>query len=289
MSNPNNTENINDELVVLSLEESKNNESAFSRFCQNRKDCQNEKCTFAHSVSELKPLSCRYKTSCRNKDAKFRKCRFIHLDENVNEYCDRLSLLDEKPLEVTKTFQHKSKIPFNERKVDYVQDRNKVKSYSKYNKNDRTSKKMISTSMFPELNIRTNSNQVDTTIKNVVNLGYTNFNIEISNRIDTEIINIVLGSYLNFLNSLLNKYELANFFKLDNKDQEKLKFICFEDGVEIRSVLKGKTIKNLNSRINGKVSGWDLINKIQSIIEKMDEFRIQNIVVNSDKSLDIYI
>jgi hypothetical protein len=59
-----------------------------SRFCNTflkGEKCERRCCGFAHSESEIHPVACSYHSNCKKGD-----CYFIHPEENVKMYCDRM-------------------------------------------------------------------------------------------------------------------------------------------------------------------------------------------------------
>jgi hypothetical protein len=282
------------EIQELQLDENKTNdqkrlESKFSRFCQDRKECENSECTFAHSIDQLTPLKCKFENECRNIDTKFRKCYYFHPKETKESYIQRLDLLKPKFIDSIKStdFIKKDKSKYTKNK-DTKQLGTKslpFKSQKQTEYNIRQSFKQT----FPELQVKTSKNNIQDVLNKLLKMGFRNFNLEIIESQDTEIINLIFSSYINFMNEILNKYGFTNLYKMDQEDKEKLNFTFVENGITIRAINKDKTIKNINTKINNKLSGLDFLNKLQSILETINEFKIDNIVINSDKTLDINI
>ena len=70
--------------------EKKVNPNMYTMMCKNileRGECKRGKCTFAHTIDQLRPVKCKYDNKCVNK-----KCTFIHSKENKDQYFKRLNI-----------------------------------------------------------------------------------------------------------------------------------------------------------------------------------------------------
>jgi hypothetical protein len=58
------------------------------------KKCPRKICYFAHSKDELELVKCFFGISCRHINDKTKLCKFIHPNETVDEYMDRIKQLN---------------------------------------------------------------------------------------------------------------------------------------------------------------------------------------------------
>ncbi len=57
----------------------------------NKKNCNKVNCNYAHSKSELRIRKCLFGDDCIYKHSKNKMCKFIHPDETVESYNNRIS------------------------------------------------------------------------------------------------------------------------------------------------------------------------------------------------------
>ena len=70
--------------------EEKVNPNMYTMMCKNIMDkgeCKRSKCTFAHTIEQLRPVTCKFDERCVNE-----KCSFIHSKESKDEYFERLNI-----------------------------------------------------------------------------------------------------------------------------------------------------------------------------------------------------
>lgn len=70
--------------------EEKVNPNMYTMMCKNildKGECKRGKCTFAHTIDQLRPVTCKFDNKCVNK-----KCTFIHSKETKEEYFKRLNI-----------------------------------------------------------------------------------------------------------------------------------------------------------------------------------------------------
>ena len=82
--------------------EEKINPNMYTMMCKNileRGECKRGKCTFAHTIDQLRPVKCKYDHKCVNK-----KCTFIHSKETKEQYFKRLNISHLKAKEQVKCF-----------------------------------------------------------------------------------------------------------------------------------------------------------------------------------------
>jgi hypothetical protein len=60
-----------------------------TKMCRNI-DCKKVGCTYAHSETELQIRKCLFGNECIYKDSKNNTCKYIHPNESVNEYNNRV-------------------------------------------------------------------------------------------------------------------------------------------------------------------------------------------------------
>jgi hypothetical protein len=76
-------------------------DNKFTRMCWNC-NCENPNCTYAHTISELRIVGCKYGKCCnlvrfekltkKYENIQKRKCYFIHPGEKEEEYIERLNI-----------------------------------------------------------------------------------------------------------------------------------------------------------------------------------------------------
>lgn len=67
------------------------NERAYTKMCSHMLEkgiCERNKCSFAHTIEQLRPLKCKYDDKCINE-----RCTFIHTREDKDEYCKRMNIV----------------------------------------------------------------------------------------------------------------------------------------------------------------------------------------------------
>lgn len=83
------SDNVNNVSTDDEIEE-KVNPNMYTMMCKNildKGECKRNKCTFAHTVEQLRPITCKFNNRCVNK-----KCTFIHTKETKEDYFKRLNL-----------------------------------------------------------------------------------------------------------------------------------------------------------------------------------------------------
>lgn len=66
------------------------NDKVYTMMCRNiieNGTCNRSKCTFAHTIEQLRPVTCKFDEKCVNK-----KCTFIHTKETKDDYVKRMGL-----------------------------------------------------------------------------------------------------------------------------------------------------------------------------------------------------
>jgi hypothetical protein len=81
---------------VLKNPNSKKQNPVHSKMCMkilSNQECHSRTCNYAHVVEELKPVECVFKNQCKFK--KSSKCEFIHPNETLPEFLQRLEYVKE--------------------------------------------------------------------------------------------------------------------------------------------------------------------------------------------------
>lgn len=241
----------------------KDNNYAYTKFCQNESECKVENCTYAHTLDQFKPTKCNYGEGCR---LKFKNCKFIHPTESNLDYCKRNNI----------------KYPGEEKKEEVIIHK------PLYKPSPKTSPKQDNNDKAPrffdnkfDITIFSNKKNLPRLIDRVIRMGYTNFGVNILKDYenDTKILINDKRDIISYLNNTLSKLDFESTFKLDGDDLDRFKFIFSENGLKIRNGLSEGRTKSLN----GEVNILQIIDVIQDLLYYKS--RVNKITLNNDNNL----